>query len=359
MLTSFKEIGHPIYLFHDHMAYIFKKIFDYDLEEYDEEKLVHPDFIPILNAAKKTILEPIKELIVLYHNLPYGDKITLQVALNNNNSTTIFDDLNLLPIQYEQLNPLISKKLKDFFESLWNEYPQVVAMENGWGSVKNHYDKLIDDNNFDFLVCPFCGIDTFEPAGDKYREAYDHLIAKSKYPFASINFKLLFPCCFKCNSNEKRKSDTIYTDDQKRRVAFYPYDQNIRLDDLIINIKLNEKYNDQNLETLLKSINWEFEIIRKGISDPRDESWDLIYRIKERFKKRVIRLEKQWFDELKRLFKNGKDLGQNFVDYKSITLENLKYQIPIVGMGIIKYFYFNFVFSIPDIEKKLIDIYSL
>lgn len=353
MLISFKEIDHPIYVFHEHITYIFNKIFAYDLPFFDEEKLVHADFIPILNSAQASVLSPLKDIVRTYHSLPYGDKITLQIALNNNNTTEIFDNDKIQLIKYDEINPKISGKLKSFFENLWNDYPQVVAMERTWGTVKDHYDKLVDELNCDFLVCPFCGIETFEPANGKYREAYDHIIAKAKYPFASVNFKLLFPCCNKCNSNEKRATDTLYDDLGNRRISYYPYDQNLNLDNLSISINILEPYNADNLETLLRSIRWQFTILRDGQSNPRIESWNMIYGIERRFKERIGRLEKQWYGELVRLFKISIRDGKEFSVFIKDTMDSLKYQIPIVGMGIIKYIYISFIFSISTIEEQL------
>jgi len=350
MLNSFKEIDHPIYLFHEHIHYIFKKIFEYDLAAYDEQKLVHRDFQAIINASEVRLLNPLKEIVRTYHDLPYGEKLTVQTALVVNNSTSVFDDLSQSLITYEQLHPSISKKLKDYFENLWNDYPQTVLMQNSWGTVKDHYDKLIDECNFEFLVCPFCGIHPFNPSSGKYREEYDHLIAKATHPFVSINFKLLFPCCQYCNKQEKRSQDLLYDTSLNRRISHYPYDQNITLDQLSVGISLNEAYNGQNLETLLKSINWELHILRNGVADVRDESWDEVYGIKRRFVEYIKRLEAQWYRELIRKFKLNE---KQFDDFIKETLNELRYQIPIVPMGIIKYIYFNFILIIPDIEDKL------
>lgn len=353
MIFSYKEIDHNIYFFNEHVAYIFRRMFQYDLAVYDESLLVHPDFREIINAAKKTILEPLKEIVAIYHNLPVGDKIQLQIAFSYNNSVDAFTDKDIKPIKFEELNIVIREKLKVFFINLWDDYPQVVKMENDYGTVKDHYDKLVAEDNCEALVCPFCGIDTFEPSEGKYREAYDHLVAKATYPFVSINFKLLFPACFKCNSNEKRSTDTLLKDDGNRRAVYYPYDSTITPDDLEINIVPLENYDALNLNTLLRSINWVFEFRRNGSLDERLDSWDSIYRIKGRYFERLNRLEKVWFYELQSKFKDSLEIGQTFMDFKDKFMKSAKYQILISGMGIIRYSYFNFLFSSNDFENKL------
>ena len=83
-----------------------------------------------------------------------------------------------------------------------------------------------------------------------------------------------------------------------------------------------------------------------------------MYGIKRRYSERLNRLEKSWFTELKDKFKDSKKLNQSFADFKLKFLKSAKYQILISGMGIIKYSYFNFIFSIPDIETRLNKIVS-
>lgn len=357
MLTSFNEINHPIYTFHDHIYHIFRNIFYYDLPIYDEQKLVHRDFRSCINSSEKRLLNPLKEIVILYHQLPYLEKLKLQHALDINNNLSIFDDCTLDLISFTEIHPSISVKLKDFFESLWSDYPQNSTIENKFGTVKDHYDKLTHEDNFDFLICPFCGIDSFEPAEGLHREEYDHLLAKASYPFIAVNFKLLFPCCKKCNQQEKKKKDPLYEiinplykNVRARRIAHYPYDSTLKLNSLSIQIKLKNKYNNETLETLLRSVEWEIVILRNGVQDNRDESWDEVYGIKRRFTERLGRLEKQWYSELIRKFKSNTLPFNKFVDnYR----EDLYYQIPIAGMGIIKLSYFNFIFSIPNIEEKL------
>jgi hypothetical protein len=353
MIFSYREIDHSIYFFHEHIAYIFKQMFVHDLAKYDETLLVHPAFRPIINAAKKSILEPIKELVEIYRNLPYGDKVQLQIAFSYNNSVEALSNKSINLIKFENLNPLIRDKLHTFCINLWDHYPQVVQMETDFGTVKDHYDKLVSESNCEALVCPFCGINTFEPSGGKYREAYDHLIAKASYPFASINFNLIFPACYKCNSNEKRSADTLVKDDGTRRVVYYPYDSSISVDDLEITILPQESYDILKLETLLRSVRWQFELKRNGNTDERLESWDSIYGIRRKYFELINRLEKEWFYELQSKFKDSIELKQPFVDFQTKFMKSAKYQILISGMGIIKYSYFGFLFSIPDFNRKL------
>ena len=353
MIFSYREVNHNIYLLHEHVAYIFKQMFYYDLPEYDENLLVHPDFLPIINAAKVPIRNPIREIVPIYHQLPYGAKLQLQIALSYNNDVISLSNKDITLIKYDDIHESIRERLKTFFVNLWDAYPQVVQMITDFGTVKSHYDQLVDETNCDGIICPFCGIDPFEPTGGKYREAYDHLLAKATYPFVSVNFDLLFPACHKCNSNEKRDTDTVMNTDGTRRAVYYPYDEDIRLDNLNISIVLQEAYNAQSLRTLLRAISWEFAFHRNGVGDERLESWDSIYGIKRRYREWLTRLEKVWFDELQSVYRREKSLGVSYADFKVDFMKKAKYQVLIASMGIIKYFYFSFLFSIHDFEVRL------
>ena len=71
-------------------------------------------------------------------------------------------------------------------------------------------------------VCPFCGTERFDAPGAP-REALDHYLAKSRYPFAAANLRNLVPMGHKCNSNYKRAVDVLYDANGGRRVVFDPY----------------------------------------------------------------------------------------------------------------------------------------
>jgi hypothetical protein len=71
-------------------------------------------------------------------------------------------------------------------------------------------------------VCPFCGTEYFDAPGAP-REALDHYLAKSRYPFAAANLRNLVPMGHKCNSNYKRAVDVLYDANGVRRMVFDPY----------------------------------------------------------------------------------------------------------------------------------------
>ena len=80
-------------------------------------------------------------------------------------------------------------------------------------------------------MCPFCGTEYFDAPGAT-REALDHYLTKSRYPFAAANLRNLVPMGHKCNSNYKHAIDIIRRADGSRRVAFDPYNH-VKIDVLL------------------------------------------------------------------------------------------------------------------------------
>ncbi|WP_423818784.1 hypothetical protein V5739_14645 [Salinimicrobium sp. TIG7-5_MAKvit] len=242
--------------------------------------------------------------------------------------------------------------LKPFFTKLWTDYPQVKQMENDFGSVKSHYEKLISSVGFIVSVCPFCGIESFEPPTGKYREAYDHFIAKANYPFVSINFDLLFPACHKCNSNEKRDIDTLYRKDSSRRLVYYPYNP-ITSNSLSILIQPKEDYSKTTLQTLLKTLPTNIELRRNGNEEEELTSWDEVFNIKRRYLEKITHLESEWFKHLLKIYKRSKSKGESFQTFKEEILVDCEDQIYVSPQTILKYSYYKFLFDSEKFQERL------
>lgn len=353
MIYSYNKILHTITGFHDSICYIFEKIFDLDLENYDEAKLVEPSFLPIIKASPVRLETPLKKIVEVYHSLPLAAKIQLKYIYEVNNDITSLSDKTKDLGKYNAIHPNISKLIKDFFTTLWEDYPIVNQIELDFGTVKSHYDALVDPSNCKAFVCPFCGTETFLSSKGKYREAYDHLLAKSEYPFISVNFEFIFPMCHRCNSTEKGVVDPLYSKDGLRITAYNPYDDRINKYPLELNFVLNEAYNKAKLETLLKSISWDLEFKRNGIKDEELISWNVVFGIERRYLEFIDKLEKEWFFQLEKIYKRELKKGTSFNTFKGELMDDAKDQILIVPLGILKYSYFNFIFSTKNFQARL------
>lgn len=88
--------------------------------------------------------------------------------------------------------------------------------------------------------CPFCGLLPIDNEFDPTREAFDHYLPKSKYPFNSVNLKNLAPSCYKCNSGNKRDKDPLHDNDHNRRKAFYPFSE--ATPDIVLSVAVQCKH---------------------------------------------------------------------------------------------------------------------
>lgn len=122
-------------------------------------------------------------------------------------------------------------------------------------------------------MCPFCGTEYFDAPGAA-REALDHYLTKSRYPFAAANLRNLVPMGHKCNSRYKLASDLLRCADGSRRVAFDPYNHtkvDVSLDD-------SEPFDGVTVNTP----NW---AIRFEPDTAAVATWDEVFSVRERYRR--------------------------------------------------------------------------
>jgi hypothetical protein len=130
-----------------------------------------------------------------------------------------------------------------------------------------------------YHVCPFCGCEYFDaPKGP--REALDHYLVESKYPFAAANLKNLVPMGNKCNSRYKLAQDILYDNEGHRRHSSYPY--NI-VNGVQISLLRSEPF--EGTSSLFPLPRWQvdFEPASEEVS-----TWDTVFHIEERLKRDVL-----------------------------------------------------------------------
>ncbi|RKH58874.1 hypothetical protein D7V93_15940 [Corallococcus llansteffanensis] len=122
-------------------------------------------------------------------------------------------------------------------------------------------------------VCPFCGTEYFDAPGAP-REALDHYLTKSRYPFAAANLRNLVPMGHKCNSSYKLTSDLLYcADGLTRRVAIDPYSHTT------ISVVLDDS--DPFDGTTAHTPKWAIKFIPDS---PALQTWDDVFSIRERYR---------------------------------------------------------------------------
>lgn len=178
-----------------------------------------------------------------------------------------YDDIQLV-------HPDLSMQLAVFFKKLYSQQLlDLSALREKIGKIDDHYKKFMEANTSG--KCPFCGIGDIKGVHHTKREAYDHYLPKSLYPFNSINFRNLVPICHECNSTYKLSKDPI-NKAARRRKAFYPY-ANPDYD-----IEVSIDFHKLNIDDLTpEDIQLRFW---PPALDEEIETWKDIYGIEERYK---------------------------------------------------------------------------
>lgn len=234
--------------------------------------------------------------------------------LCNGNTVPVY--LNSLPIIVEtEMKPLLV-----YFYEVLLERARVP------GTKKNYYENLITTNEFRF--CPCCGMTDFELEDSKYREAFDHYLPKSIFPFSSINFENLVPLCYKCNSDRKGTKNPI----ENNRKTYYPFSK----DEHEIQIKFTID-NSVDLDKLERK-DLKIDII--GDAEKID-TWDDLFDIKDRYNDVSRSFTKTHLQKIKRRHsiyaKNNPDwtyensLDELIADYEFDKYEDKKFlKIPLM-----------------------------
>jgi len=177
----------------------------------------------------------------------------------------------------------LSTLLASFFKGLYSQsLLGLAALKAKIGEIDDHYHTFTQINKGG--KCPFCGITDLQGEYHSTREAYDHYLPKTLYPFNSINLHNLVPACHHCNSSYKTRKDPAHTPKDpmggaNRRRVFYPFTNTPR------DIELQVYLKHSDIEHLTPAdINLQF-----GPDDIREEieTWKDVYGIEERYKAKL------------------------------------------------------------------------
>lgn len=355
MLYTYREVQHSVYNLHANICYFFEHLFALEPNPYDEARLVNADFLLLINSSDK-FKNYFKSIAEKYITLSEAEKEVIKRAYqNHSNIENLCNNTAISAIKYTDIvNEDFRKLLKEFLTWLWDDYSSLPqALRDEYGSIQDHFNEFKKQQIG--KVCPFCGITALKPVTDRNRRnAYDHYVPKATYPFVSINFKNLFPLCTDCNSDEKKSYDTPYRNGIRQRVLF-PYDTTYSFDNITIYINPEEAFDNVTLSTLLSDIDWNIEFNLFEGSIDIFETWNDIFKIKKRYKETIAEFEDIWFTDfvVKKYNDNVVSGLKSFNNYKDELINDSKSLMIKDPLAILKYIYFNFIFSIPDIEEKL------
>ncbi|WP_108063329.1 hypothetical protein [Poseidonibacter lekithochrous] len=250
--------------------------------------------------------DKIEKIYNIFKLLSDDEKAKIKRAWKRNNDIEKLCNNDFEPIPLDDLNHVVKKHIKPFFN--WC-YTYILDQKETSGNKLEYYKELILINKFE--SCPCCGITDFELEDSDYREAFDHYLPKSEYPFASVNFSNLVPLCYKCNSDRKSTKNPI----QNNNKAFYPF-SNSDDHEIIIEIIIDPNKDLDKLETK------DIKIILKHKEGKNIEikTWNRLFDIEKRYNSKIKKYSRQMLKKIKRRHRSNKQIRKNIKYKKTITI---------------------------------------
>lgn len=299
MLFPYKPVPHAMESMHKFVDFVFREVWckapelEYSIELYRSNQslfdimseLARQDLADKLaeNGAASFFYTHVNAIFNEFKRLS-RDEIAVYLAhFDQNNDLTALCELSegSAPVRYGELDsskPELNKKIESFFSKLYSSgfFDLALVKQRVGSTIGEYYRSFVArGNSNDLDVCPFCGILPIDGEYDPTRDAFDHYLPKSKYPFNSVNLRNLCPSCSKCNSDNKRTQDPIHDRDGNRRKAFYPF---------------RENEPDIQCKVLVKTKNWrqlrdaDIEVkFESATQSVETATWQELYRIPERY----------------------------------------------------------------------------
>jgi len=250
---------------------------------------VWPEIVPEryrkrLKSRKKTLGEKLNAYQKTLKNLTTTEQERIFQALHDQNEIALLLSCQGNCDAITDLPKLIWEPVKELFKFAFQLLTELKIRDQHYEVI---YDSVSDH------VCPFCGCEYFDAPGSP-REALDHYLAQSKYPFAASNLRNLVPMGNKCNSRYKMAQDILTKDDGTRRKSFDPYSYN----GTGIQLFLENSQPFAGKQTGTGQLpRWQIEF------EPNSEevlTWDEVFHIQERYKRDILDAEfKTWLGQFK------------------------------------------------------------
>lgn len=308
MLFPYTQIPHKMRYMHGFVAYIFAKVWckaasvEYSLELFKGmpklylimEELDRQDKAGKDDGAGAFFYKYVNAIFNDFKALQPPELRALKMHFMANNNIQALCEGRVSPVRYSSLAQTeLSEKIRGFFSKLYSGgfFNLKIVKDTIGADLQDHYNDFAKAN--DLPCCPFCGIQPMDNEYDPTREAYDHYLPASVYPFNSVNLKNLAPACHKCNSQNKGAKDPLLDEAGNPRRAFFPYSKNSYNIEISLQFASNSQFpkdlSDVNVD--LKCQGYEQEI----------DTWNHLYRIKERLSAKCCStaISKAWMNRIK------------------------------------------------------------
>lgn len=281
MLRLYKPIQHDIFKLQTMLEHLVCNVWcEANNDDTCESKL--NDEFKIIYNSYEWLKNDVDDIYNECKSLSEFARTAIKHAFSVNNKIEELCNQNETPVYLNCLPNIVESKIKPLLVKF---YEDLLERKKVPGTKQDYYQKLIEENELQY--CPCCGLNYFESEDSKYREAFDHYLPKSKYPFLSVNFENLVPLCHKCNSDRKGAKDPI-KDGAK---AFYPFSNNHH--NIQIDLTIDKSKDIRILEREDLTINL------TGDTD-KIETWDRLFDIKERYNNVSRKLTKSLLQRIKR-----------------------------------------------------------
>ncbi|MDO5978987.1 hypothetical protein [Flavivirga spongiicola] len=164
-------------------------------------------------TVKKNTRDLIEEFHIAFLDLSQPDRDRFILIFNQTND-----------VQTQFANPNTALRLLDYPIGIRKQtkalFLHLYKDTLGKYDIKDHYKKVFKEKKDTW--CPFCGMEKFV-SFKRFKQDYDHLLYKAKYPVASVNMHNLAPMGIKCNRIHKKTDDLLMDDDGNIRSAVNPY----------------------------------------------------------------------------------------------------------------------------------------
>lgn len=305
MHYSFKYVSHNLEKMQAYVDYIFYEFWckapsqPYDLNLFENKKDLQDMIIKLYNSRPKAaefFLDNLYEIYELFSKLDAAsiNQLKIWYKANNEIEKLCLNHTSTLPITYAEINNInkvLEVKLYSFYTQLYNnDFLSLSDIKSQVGDIKDHYLSFMSLNTKG--ICPFCGLHTIKGTHHSKREAYDHYLPKSKYPFNSINFKNLAPMCNECNSQYKLAKDPLHDKNNNRRKSFFLFSKV----DPEINIEIDILKYDITAPALAKDVSIKISST-KHVEEV--ETWKYLFDIEERYKAECLgEYSKYWYTQI-------------------------------------------------------------
>nr|WED70077.1 hypothetical protein PJ912_12615 [Pectobacterium colocasium] len=319
MLFPYKRPRHPMRAMHGFVAYIFDRVWccaphkEYSLELFKGlpalysimEELHRADLAGIEKGAGAFFYRHVNQIFQEFKQLSPEDIRSYRQIFMANNDIQALCEGKKEPSRYiAKTKNVLMQAIEVFFSNLYScgFFELKVVKQHVGADLQEHYKTFSALN--DIPCCPFCGLMPIDSEFDPTREAYDHYLPASKYPFNSVNLRNLAPACYKCNSQNKGAKNPLQDEAGVKKKAFYPYAA------ASYPIKVSVYFNSvDQIPATTQEIS--IDLSCAGY-DEEIETWNRLYKIRERYTAKCLSFgTKYWLQRVLDENENYKQISQD------------------------------------------------